>query len=1288
MSRTNLRFLDDTLEKERDYWSEKLSGDLVVTGLPADFPRPADFAGRTQFVGFEVAPETARRLAKLCGGRESLLFAVLVTALKICLHKYTGGEDILVGTTIHEQHGEVASLNRVLALRDRVSPSATVRQLLADVKGTLAEAYAHQKYPFDSVLDHLGVEYPANRAPLFNVAVLLSNINNREHLAELKTDLTVEFTSDAGGIRAAADYNPSLFKRETVELFARHYGRVLDAIPAAPDAEVSALDMLTPGERRRFLYDFNDTAREYPRRPVHALFEEQAARTPDAEALALADRSLTYAELNGRANRLARHLRASGVGPGARVGIYLRHSMDMVVGILAVLKAGGAYVPLEPQHPRPRTSMMVEDAKLALLLTQRELASPPPAGAENFLCLDDEWPALSDSYAGENLEDEVSPEETAYLIYTSGSTGKPKGVSIRHRSLTNYICWASEQYLRGEALDFALYSSLCFDLTVTSIFTPLVSGGRVVVYPTDGGESPLADILREGRVGVLKLTPSHLALVKDRDNSASGVRRLIVGGETLTRELARQVHDSFGGGVEIYNEYGPTEAAVGCMIYRYDAGRDDRAAVPVGRPAANTQVYVLDERLEPVAENVVGELYVGGEGVAAGYLGREDLTAERFLDNPFVAGGKMYRTGDLARRLTTGELEYLGRRDEQVKFHGYRVELGEIRAALNSHPQVRDSVIQLQKDAGGTLVMLAYYVSRNELDGAELRAFMAERIIEETIPNIFVHLRKLPLTLNGKVNHAALPTLEEVRGQVKRSFVAPRTGVEEELAAIWGEVLGVGQVGIEDNFFKLGGHSLLATQVLSRVREFFNVELPLRSLFESPTPGELAARVEAAIRAGRGLDAPPIEPVPRDEPLPLSFAQQRLWLFDQMEPGSHVYNVPGALRLSGRLNVPALEQSLNEIVRRHEVLRTTLAERDLSPVQVVAPQLTLGVKVKDLTGLPEPERERAAQRLAAESARLPFVLARGPLLRVELLRLAAEEHVLAFTLHHIVSDGWSMGIMVREFAALYEAFSQGRPSPLAELPVQYADFAVWQREWLRGEVLDRQLSYWKGQLGGAPTVLRLPTDRPRPPAQTFNGATERFTLPAQLSASLKALGRGHRATLFMTLLAAFQLLLHRYTGQEEIVVGTNIANRNRKETEGLIGFFVNNLVLRADFSAGKSFVGLLREARETCLGAYAHQDLPFELLMEELSLTPVEVGNRAARFDLMLNMRETAGGLAGALEYNTDLFERSTIARMVGHFETLLESVVENPEQDVDAVSMTREDEGRQLVHAFNDDLE
>ena len=1036
---------------------------------------------------------------------------------------------------------------------------------------------------------------------------------------------------------------------------------------------------------------------------IHRLFEEQAARTPGAVAAVCAERSLTYAELNARANRLAHHLAALGVGPEVRVGIGLRRGLEMLVSILAVLKAGGAYVPLDPAYPAERLAFTLRDARVAVLLTQESLRAvlPVPAGVR-VVSVD----LAADELARESAADPrsvVGPRNLAYLIYTSGSTGVPKGVAIEHGSAVALLSWAAGVYTADELAGTLACTSICFDLSIFELFLPLSMGGRVIMV-----ENALAlpRAAAADQVRLLNTVPSAAAALLASGGIPAGVTTVNLAGEPLRAALVDALYAH--GVLRVYDLYGPSEdTTYSTWTLRRPGGPET-----IGRPIAHTWAYVLDEAMRPVPAGEPGELYLGGKGVTRGYLGRPALTAERYLPDPHAAapGGRLYRTGDRARWNADGTLAYLGRLDAQVKIRGFRIELGEIEAALRLHPSVRDCVVVARPDAEGEKRLAAYVVGPADAEG--LRAHLRRSLPEPMVPAAFVAMEALPLTPNGKLDRKALPA--PVFGSAEDRYVAPRTPVETVLAGIWAELLRVERVGVHDGFLELGGHSLLGTRVVSRIREALGVELTAGAVFELPTVAALAGRVEALRQAGAPPE-PPLAPVERTDALPLSFAQQGLWFLDRLQPGSAFYNVPAAVRLSGPLDAPALERALGQVVRRHEPLRTRFAEVDGAPVQVVDPFRGFTLPVEDLSALPAAEREAEARRRAGDDASRPFDLAAGPLFRAALLRLAADEHVLLVAMHHAVTDGWSLELFFAELSALYAAGGDAARAALPPLPVRYADYAGWQRARLAGEAPRRELAYWRERLAGAPALLELPTDRPRPAVQSFRGARERVELPAALLARLEAVGRAEGATLYMVLLGAFQLLLSRHAGSDDVVVGSPVAGRTRRELEGLIGLFVNTLVLRTDLSGDPTFRALLGRVRQATLGAYDHQELPFDRLVEELhperslSHAPlfqvmfalddaagvpervgglearrVEAEHAAAKFDLTLSLEGDARGMRGVLEYATDLFDRATIRRMLRHLRRVLEQVADDVDVRLSRVRLLDEAERRTVVAEWN----
>ncbi|HYO67722.1 MAG TPA: amino acid adenylation domain-containing protein, partial [Archangium sp.] len=1038
-----------------------------------------------------------------------------------------------------------------------------------------------------------------------------------------------------------------------------------------------------------------------------------ADRTPEAVAVSFGEERLTYGELNRKANRLAHHLRSLGVGPDVPVGLCVKRSMELAVGVLGILKAGGAYVPLDPAYPAERLAMMLGASRAPVLLTQKQLADTLPASEAERLYLDEDAAAWAGCAEG-NPEKVAGPEALAYVIYTSGSTGVPKGVAMHHRPLLNLIRW---QVARSAEKPRTLqFSALSFDVSFQELFSTWGAGGELVLIPEELRLEARALLEKLDSSGVQRLFLPFVALQNlaeeaDREGLAPrALKEVITAGEQLRVTPAlRRLMKRLGGVLE--NQYGPTETHV-ATAYRLAGEPETWPEVPsIGRPIANTSVHLLDARGEPVPVGVVGELYIGGAAVARGYLHRPELTEERFIPDEYKAkpGGRLYRTGDFARYLEDGNLEFLGRRDAQVKVRGFRIELAEVESALSRHPSVKDVVVTAREDGSGGRRLVAYVVptaastptvptsprppgegrgegaTGPELKPEALRTWLKQTLPEYMVPSAFLFLESFPLTPSGKVDRGALPEPEaEVTGH--EEYVAPRTRLEQAVAEIWAPLLGVRRVGAHDDFFELGGHSLLAMRVMSRLREALKVDLPVRVLFEAPTVAELAKRLESVSEAKPESRPPPLVPVPRQGALPLSFTQRRLWFLDRFHPSSALYNLAWVLRLEGVLDVGALERSFQALVHRHEALRTTFPQGDQGGVQVISAAVELPLTVVDLRELPEGVREEEARRLATGEVERPFNLETGPLLRVTLWRKGEAEHVLVVAMHHIVSDGWSMGVLARELKALYEAFTEGREPALEALPIQYADYATWQQAWLRGEVLESKLAWWCERLRGASPALELPTDRPRPLVQSYRGAVHHVHLPLELAEGLRKLSQKEGVTLFMTLLAGFQALLHRYSGQDDISVGSPIAGRDHAELEGLIGFFVNVLVMRARVRGGESFRELLHQVKEVALGAYAHQEVPFEKLVDalnpardtsraplfqvsfalqnapspDLSLPgiesrPVELTGQVSKYDLTLSLRETGAGLEGVAEYSTDLFEASTLVRMLGHLRTVLE---------------------------------
>ncbi len=1323
---------DEQAQRGHAYWRKQAEGALVELTLPFE-SRPtiaqATSSAAPERVAVQLDAIVVNALDTLAADYSSSAANVLFACWQMLLCRLSGQAEVTVkyvcdGRQYEEMHHAAGLFAKAVPVRSGIKGETRLSSLVQHVGEAVGEATEWQAfYNWEAGRSEgdaepsgaIGYEYGQYPARQFADGVGFEVKQQQSRIERFKLKLSCARVG--ASLQAEIEYDPRVYERATVIRVTNHFAQLVSSVLQQPENLISQFNLLSDRERQQLLIEWNQTAAEYPRyQCFHELFEVQVARTPDAVAVVFEGEHLTYRELNGRANQLAHYLRERGVGPDVLVGIMIERSVEMVVGVLGILKAGGAYVPLDATYPRERLAFMLKDAAVPVLLTHQRLVEVAPPSEAHIVCVDTDWQRIAEQ-GGENVKSESGAENLAYVIYTSGSTGTPKGCMITQRGLVNYLSWCTKEYRVSAGSGTVVHSPLGFDLTVTSVFSPLLIGQRLVLLRDDQGIDSLGAALHgEGDFSLIKLTPSHLEVLAQQFTATEvggRTRALIIGGEALVGESI-SFWQEHAPETRLINEYGPTETVVGCSVFEVPRGTSITGPVPIGRPIANTQLYVLDGHMNPVPIGVSGELYIGGDGVARGYLNRPELTAERFIVDPFrsEAGARLYKTGDLARYLPDGNIEYLGRLDDQVKIRGFRIELGEIEAVLGQQPTVRDAVVMVREDEPGDKRLVAYVVAAQDEAAptdSELRSFLKEKLPEYMVPSAYVVLDEIPLTVNGKVDRRALPAPDEARPELEGVYVAPRTAVEEAVAGIWAEVLKVDRVGVHDNFFELGGHSLLATQVISRVRKSLQVELPLRSLFEFPTAATLSERVEAARQSNEVLHDTPIPRASRDKEMPLSFAQERLWFIDQLEPGGSAYNVPDTMRLTGRLNVEALRQALDGIVARHESLRTSFPVVQGRPAQVVAPSLNLALPIIDLGGLAESQREAEALRLVAEEVQRPFDLSRVPLVRARLFRIDEEDHILVLTLHHIISDGWSMGVLFRDLGTLYEAFAAGQPSPLEGLPIQYADYAVWQREGPQSEVLSKQLSYWKEQLAGAPAVVELPTDKPRPRVQNFRGARQFATLPKNLSQALEDLGRQENATIFMTLVAAFQTLLARYSGQEDISIGTDVSNRTRTETEGLIGFFLNHLVLRTDLSGNPTFRELLARVRETALDAYAHQDVSFHKLVEvlkperSLSHTPLfqilfvlqnapteslkltgltlrqlDFDREMSKFDLALFIEETGEGLVGNWVYKTDLFEAATVTRMAGHFETLLESIVAQPDARLSALEMLTESEKRQ----------
>ncbi|MBT2510508.1 non-ribosomal peptide synthase/polyketide synthase [Streptomyces sp. ISL-98] len=1316
-----------------DYWQNALAGLPEELDLPTDRPRPSVASHVGGRVGVDWDAELHQRISEFARESSSSVFMVVQAALAALLNRLGAGDDIPIGSPIAGRTDEaldhlIGFFTNTLVLRTDVSGQPTFRELVTRVRSTDLDAYAHQDVPFERLVELVNPTRSRARHPLFQV--LLAFQNTPEADLELpglsfgiepadagvaKFDLSFNVQErhgdqGPGGIAGTLEYNGDLFDHGTAAALAARLERVLRAFLTDPDAPVGRIDLLDEGERHRVLTEWNATSAEVRHTTLPELFEAQAARTPDATAVAHGAERLSYAELNALANGVAQEVTARGAGPEDLVAVALPPSPLLLAALLGVLKAGAAYLPVDTGYPADRIAYMLRDAAPALLLTtedtvrgREEFSAVPPLFADAVA------PVAGDPDDARRTAP-LRPHHPAYVIYTSGSTGLPKGVVVEQRNLVDYLEWAGGSYpsAAGSAL---LHSSVSFDMTVTALLTPLTVGGRVTVGSLDDDGLPAT------APTLLKATPSHLPILEALPGHASPSGDLLLAGEALTAGALsswRGAHPS----VAVRNVYGPTETTVSCAEHCVAPGEElAPGALPIGRPLANTRFYVLGSGLRPVPAGVPGELYVAGSGVARGYLGRAGLTAERFVACPFGGPGeRMYRTGDLVRWNNDGELEYLGRADDQVKVRGFRIEPGEIAAVLDRHPSVNHSAVVVREDRPGDKRLVGYVVPADPAQGVEateLRAYVGDLLPEYMVPAAVVTLDALPLTPNGKLDRRALPAPDFTTAEAGR---APRTPREEVLCGLFAEVLGVDQVGIDDSFFDLGGHSLLATRLVSRVRTTLDTELPLAALFDTPTVAGLAAAHPETEAVRPALVRRPERP----EAVPLSFAQRRLWFLNRLEGSGALYNMPVVLRLRGDLDRDALSAALNDVVGHHESLRTVFPEIDGEARQSVLEGDAAYVPVRPVAVADDGELRQALRQEAAAG----FDLSSELPLRAALFTVSGSdsEHVLSVVLHHIAGDGWSMGPLARDLGTAYAARLGGTAPGWEPLPVQYADYALWQRQLLGDEdrpdtLAHEQLEYWRAHLAALPEELDLPTDHPRPASASHHGGMVPFGIDAELHQQIAEFARRSSSSVFMVVQAALAALLNRLGAGDDIPIGSPIAGRTDEALDHLIGFFTNTLVLRTDVSGQPTFRELVGRVRGTDLDAYAHQDTPFERLVElvnptrsrarhplfqvmlVLQNTP-EAGlelpgltieaepatTDVAKFDLVFSLRERAGdgGMDGDLEFNGDLFEADTAAVLAHRLVHLLRAVVAEPDLPVSRIDVLGDDERHRVLTAWN----
>ncbi len=1319
----------EVLERQLAYWREKLA-DVPALELPLDFPRPPVMSQRGKQVSFEVSRTLTSKLKQLSQQQGVTLYMTLFAAFAVLLHRYSGQNDFAIGTPIANRTR--AELERLigffvntLALRIDLSNAPTFIEVLERVQEVTLGAYANQDLPFEKLVEELGIVRDMSHTPLFQV--MFSFQNSPIHLdmdtsdlefelmqvhgQSSKFDLSLDLRESAGGIKGFVEYSSDIFEEATIERLCKHLVNLFERICLEPGEAVKNYEFLSADELKYLLVDLNNHLDEKfdATHCIHHWFEKQSILTPAQLALQFEQYALSYQELNSYANQLARYFAAQGITQGELVGICLDRNQHLLPVLLAVLKLGAAYVPLDPKYPSVRLEQIIYAADAKFLICDQGLRKDLPTNNAQCIFIEQACKHLHD-YSEANLDLDIEAGNLAYVIYTSGSTGLPKGVAIEHRSASALIFWANQQFQKAELEAVLASTSICFDLSIFEFFVPLSNGGAV--YLVDN----VLDLIKgfSHEISLINTVPSAISSLLANKAIPPSVRTINLAGEALSSQLVDSLYET-GHVNKVYDLYGPSEDTT----YSTCKLRERFSSASIGRPIVNTQAYILDQNLKPVPQGVPGELYLAGAGLARGYYQQEALTKERFINNPFRLqlhkgfGERLYKTGDLVRYQSSGDIEYLGRKDFQIKLRGFRIELGEVQAALSRLKYIRESVAIVRDDivaadealksAGASQILVAYIVFHegHEIESVSLNSFLRSKLKEMLpaymVPSIFVPLKEIPLTPNGKTDRARLP-IPDISAMSGEDYREPRNAFEQGMGEIWATVLNLKKIGIYDNFFDLGGHSLLATQVVARIRNTFQIDIPVRVIFDHPTIFELAGFVSEKI-SQEDILTTEIMASEQERNIPLSYAQQRLWFLHLLDKNSAAYNMPGSLRLSGALDIEALEKTLLEIVSRHSILRSRFYEANgqvLQEIQAKPQQWKLECIQLDSTSASPEKQLQDFSRLPFDLEDLDINVPEKRLLKTRLLRLSGKEHVLLFNMHHVVSDGWSLGVLLNELKVIYECFRRRQDITLASDKFQYRDYALWQKQWMSGARLEKQLKFWKQKLSHL-SVFEFPADKPRPAVQSSNGDRVSFNLPVELCNKLHRQTREQNVTLFMLTLAGFKALLYRYTGQQDIAIGTPIANRTHPEWESLIGFFVNTLVLRTEISPDYSFVDLLKQVQETTLEAYANKDLPFDKLVEEMnwqrdvSHSPlfqvaftlqsnaiaetleidrlkvkVDVGaTRTSKFDLTMELRESEGLIRGELEYNTDLFNRSTIENLLLRYEVLLTALLEQPRRKI-----------------------
>jgi amino acid adenylation domain-containing protein len=1280
--------------KEREYWLEKLSGDLVKSNFPYDYKRlgKKNNQARSNTVKFNIPGDIVSKLTQLTRGVDHRLHMVLTTTLVALLNKYSGNKDIIIGVPIYKQEIEGDFINTVLAIRIQLETAMNFKEVLLQVRQTLVEASEHQNYPIETLVYRLGISSQGDDSRLFDVVILLENIHKKEYIQHINNNMLFSFVKAAETLEGVVEYNPWRYAKSSIGRILKHYIRLLQEVVFDLNSQIDSIDILSEEEKKKLLFEFNNTERPYPRdKTINVIFEEQAGKTPDRIALVCGENSLTYKELDEKSDRFAAFLSYCGVKEEVVVGIQGERSIEIILGILAILKAGGAYLPIDPEYPERRKKYIIEDSNIKILLTDADCEDVPDSNTDKSIITINSAGIFKGDSIGEKRH---RFNNLAYVMYTSGSTANPRGVMVEHRSVVRLVK-NTDYFVFAEGGRLLQTGALEFDASTFEIWGALLNGLELYLVGKEKilDHEILKEIIGKYCIGIMWMTSPLFNQVLDLEIEVfKGIESLLVGGDVLSVDHINRLKRRFPG-VNVINGYGPTENTTFSTAYRI--AEEFEESIPIGRPIANSSAYILDRSQRPVSIGVPGELVVGGDGISRGYLNNPELTAEKFGRNTFVPGGNMYNTGDLAKWLPDGNIDFLGRMDLQIKIRGYRIEPGEIETQLVKLGHVNEAVI-ITKGSQDDKYLCAYVVAQQEVDAAELKHTLSRTLPDYMVPTYIVQVEKIPLTHNGKVDVRSLPEPQTDRVD----YVAPRNLSEAKLVEIWSDILKVekDRISIDADFFDLGGHSLKSTILIARIHKELRVKVPLEEIFLKPTISELAEYI-------RGLTEETffsIKAVAEREYYELSSAQKRLFILQQMEPGLVNYNIPMAVVLEGDIDRERLEEVFLKLIERHQSLRTGIRMINQEPVQKIEEEVDFTIDYCDARS-----KEEVGERII--SFIRVFDLARPPLMRVRVIEEDEKRWIMVVDIHHIITDGTSMGIFIKEFMVLYSG------EELPSLRIQYKDFTQWQNDLIKSGAIKIQEEYWQNEFEEEIPVLSLPTDYKRPVIQSFEGSRIGFGISGEVTEQLKDLANGEDATLYMVLLAAFNVLLSKLSGNEDIVVGTPTAGRRHADLQQVIGMFVNTLPMRNYLKSGKTYKEFLGEVKKRTLAAFENQEYQLEELVErvelkrdpgrnplfdvvfvfqnmeipvidlpKLRLMQYEYDNNMAKFDLTLSAEEIKNQLFFSLEYCTKLFKTETIKRFIKYYEKILFTIIENPARRILDIEIISDQEKRKLLHEFN----